>query len=160
MRARSLVIFPDSTVSTQAASNFWVNSQSLSSLSNLALLANEHCHKAFQRHINPNKKGDLIWQRLVYIPVSKPPRPSKYWSNAVGAGFTTLLVNSEVASYCSMSSFSFDSLAIRAYLKESLQFSIHHNHSFYLSPSIFNSKCYSSVCWCHPCCTKIILMIS
>ena len=35
--ARSLVIFPDSTVSTHAASNFWVNSRNFSLLSSFAL---------------------------------------------------------------------------------------------------------------------------
>jgi hypothetical protein len=50
------------------------------------------------------------------LPMSKASRPSKDGSNAIGTGFTSLLVNPIVTCNCAVSSFSFYSFPIRANL--------------------------------------------
>ena len=74
------------------------------------------------------------------IPVCKSSRPSKYWSNAICTGFTSLLMNTVMACNCSMCCFSFNSFPIRAHLKPYLNYcdsmSVHYHlcmlrvHSF------------------------------
>lgn len=121
-RARSLVILPDSTVPTHAASSFWVKSRSLALSSSLALFVtykfNFHINNLYYCRITICKSHILKDNHNGVIPVSKASRPGEDWSNAIGTGFASLLVNSVVTCNCAMSSFSFYGFPIRANLSK------------------------------------------
>jgi hypothetical protein len=67
-----------------------------------------------QKNKDKVKSRKAVGKRV--LPVSKASRPSKDGSNAIGTGFTSLLVNPEVTCYCAVSSFGFYSFPIRANL--------------------------------------------
>lgn len=119
--ARSLVIFPDSTTPTQAASSFSVNSNSLALLSNFAL---EH-EFGYTSNDSPEagmsyKYLEIIrsrnWRSDNNIPVCKSSGPCKDRGYAVCAGFTAFLVNPEMSCNRTMGCFSFYGLSVRTYL--------------------------------------------
>jgi hypothetical protein len=53
---------------------------------------------------------------MARVPVGKASSPCKYRGDTISAGFTTLLVNSEMSCHCPMSSFCLDSFSIGTYL--------------------------------------------
>lgn len=115
IRARSLVIFPDSTAPIQAASSFSVKSKSRSLPSSLALLTRQNQKSIMYLLGAVESEG---FSNCNNIPVRKPSCPSKDRGYAVCAGFATFLVNSVMTRNCSMGSFCFNCFSIRAYLHE------------------------------------------
>jgi len=117
--ARSLVILPDSTAPTQAASSFSVKSKSLALSSNLALDKRKirfNFLTTASSILRCFKTNSVDLQNHKYIPVGKSSWPSKNRGNTVCAGFTTFLVNPVMPSNCAMGCLGLYGLSIRAHL--------------------------------------------
>ena len=72
--ARSLVIFPDSTVSTHAASKFWVKSRNFSLLSSFALVNNNnHVNNRF-REKGEWRRGNIRKNKSKSVNTRSPPQ--------------------------------------------------------------------------------------